>query len=205
MGFTNRLTLLALLLATFPAAAARAEDGAVSQEALAALRGFLVVDCEQGEEGAALAALLEHAGELEPELERLLLEGPSETWIDEVTVATEQRWERRQAYLASSPSLGLDPDAWGVVTATTHDEYVARERERFVTVCRARAAVALEAIGTPGALRTLRQASAEAGDDLGRLILSLLERNRPVERSQPRIGEGRAGAGTRSVRNPSPD
>jgi hypothetical protein len=200
MGSTARLTTL-LLFATFAASSAPAEDGAVTQEALGALHQFLAVDCEAGEEVTALTALLEHAGELEPELERVLIEGPDESWLDEATLAIEQRWERMQAYLASSPSLGLDPDAWQAVTAVTHDEYIEQERQRFVTVYREKAAAALGAIGTPRALRALRQASIDADEDLARLIRLLLERNRPVQRSQPRIGDPRVGTPTRSVRN----
>lgn len=200
MGFTARMTTL-LLVATSAATSAAAENGAVTQEALGALHQFLAVDCEAGEEVTALTALLEHAGELEPELERVLIEGPDESWLDEATLAVEQRWERMQAYLASNPSLGLDPEAWLSVTATTHDEYIDRERQRFVTVYREKAAAALGAIGTPRALRALRQASIEGDEDLARLIRFLLERNRPVQRSQPRIGEARVGTPTRSVQD----
>jgi len=190
MKRTACIPLLAVLLGT-GASVARAA-GPVSPEALEAMRRFVLTDCELGEQVTALDALREHGGQLVPELERLLADGPGETLLDEDMSALEQRWEQRQAFLQTGPELGLDPQALLDVTTLSHDTFIERERRRFDLGCREKAAIGLAGIGTPPAWRALRRVSEHADPALQGIILSILDRSRPRERGRARVQGGRA-------------
>ncbi len=181
------LTLALLLFAAV--APARAQGAAASAEALEALSRFLATDCEVGEPGSALAALLQHGRELEPELERLLRDGPDTTLLDEVTDGLALHWDERSAFLETHPQLGLDPVAWLDVVSTTREAWIERGVLRFTLVCREKAAVALVAIGSPRALGVVRDALDEAG--VRDVILTLLEQERWLDRERPRRRDDR--------------
>ena len=185
------IPLLAVLLGT-GASAAWAADPA-SDEALDAMRRFVLTDCEFGEQGSALDALREHGVQLVPELERLLADGPGETLLDEFTNSLEQRWEERQAFLETAPQLGLDSQTLFAVTTVSHDTFIERERRRFDLACRERAAIGLAGIGSPPAWRALRRASHQADPTLRGMILQILDRRRPVERGRATVRGGRTG------------
>jgi hypothetical protein len=139
---------------------------------------------------------MRHGDVLEAELERVLFEGPPGPLLDEINAALEQEWERRAAFLASNPQLGLDPDALLAVLAISHAEFIEQGLTRFDMMCREKAVVALAEIGSPEALRTLRRAVVVADEELRDLILMALKRSRPIGREGPRLQsdrENRAG------------
>jgi hypothetical protein len=185
------IPLLAVLLVTGPSVAWGADP--VSPEALDALRRFVLTDCEFGEQVSALDALREHGGQLVPELERLLADGPGGTLLDEVTNSLERRWTKRQAFLETGPDLGLDSQALLDVTTLSHDVFIERELRRFDLGCREKAAVGLAGIGTHRAWRALRRVSEQTDPALQQMILSILDRSRPRERGGARMRGGRAG------------
>jgi hypothetical protein len=181
---------LALVIGTAVASTASAQDAAPPPEALAALRHFVLVDCEVGEEGSALDGVLLHAEALEPELGRLLVDGPDGPLLDEVTAALEQEWERRAAFLESNPRLGLDADALRDVLSISREEFIAMGRQRFDLNSREKAVVGLAAIGSAGARSTLREAIARVGNEgLRELIRSALK---GMRREQPSSGREQA-------------
>jgi hypothetical protein len=177
---------------------AAAQGAEPTQEALDELQRYLLVDCGYGEEETALSRLMRHADALEPELERLLFEGPPDALLDEISAALEQEWERRAAFLESNPQLGLDPDALLAVLSTSHAEFIEQGLARYDTMCREKAVAALAEIGSPEALRALRRAVFVADAELQDLILMALKRSRPMGREQPRLrGDRKSGAGVR--------
>jgi hypothetical protein len=186
MRLAAKITISTLMLGAAALSAAMGQDAPLDQEAAGALRHYLFVDCEVGEEGSALHGLLLHADSLEPELGRLLLEGPRDSMLDEVAEALENEWERREAFLATNPRLGLDPEALLAVHSLSHEDFIEQGRQRFDLVCRERAAAALGAIGTPSALRTLRQALPLVDEGARNLIVATLKRSRSAGGQPPR-------------------
>ncbi len=165
MGCGVRATgLMLLILGCF--AAAHGQETAVMVEASAALRHFLSVDCEVGAEGTALEKLLQYANQLEPELRRILLDGPDESRQNEVRETLEAEWDRREAFLAGNPRLGLSPDDLLAVHTVQREEYLEHGAARFASVIRERAAIGLAAIGSPTALRTLHEQAGRGSGDL---------------------------------------
>jgi hypothetical protein len=186
-----RRTATALTLCLALGAGAAPSFAAPTAEAFDALRHYLFVDCEVGEEGVALSDVLRHSGPLQPEFERLLVEGPAGPLLEEVAAERERQWEERTAFLESNPRLGLDPDARLAVVTTTRSEFVERSLRRFDLMCREKSATALGAIGTADARRALRQALLSVDEDVRDLILTVLRRSRPVGRDQPRLRDTR--------------
>ena len=173
MRFAIRATsLVILILGGF--VTARGQETVVTPEAAAALRHFLAVDCEVGQEGVALEQLLPHAEQLEPELRELLRDGPDGSTRDEVRESLEAEWDRREAFLSSNPQLGLSPDHLLAVHAVQREEYLERGTARFANLCRERAVIGLAAIGSPTALRTLREQANQVDGDLRDLIQAAL-------------------------------
>jgi hypothetical protein len=194
MNRTARITTC-VLIATLPFAAVAAEDPSISPAATEALDRFLDLDCEVGEPGAALAAVVGHANELEPVLAGILLDGPDAGRLDEVADLRAQQWQRRQAYLDTNPWIGLDAQALASVESMTLEEFVDAERARYDALYRERAVLGLAGIGSPTALSTLRAASQDADETLARLILGQLQRNRPVPRATHTMKAPRALSG----------
>ncbi len=174
MRFAIRATSMAILIFG-GLAPAHGQGIDVTREASAALRHFLTVDCEVGEEGAALDRLLLYAGQREPELRQVLLDGPDDSTQNEVRETLEAEWDRRVAFLSTNPQLGLNPDDLLAAHAVVREEYLEQGAARFAAVCRERAVIGLVAIGSPTALRTLREQANRVDDDLRDLIQSALE------------------------------
>ncbi len=191
MRFANRAASLAtLILGGLATAHVQAND--VTREASAALRHFLTVDCEVGEEGAALDRLLLYADQLEPELRKVLLDGPDDSTQNEVRETLEAEWDRRVAFLSTNPQLGLNPDDLLAAHAVVREEYLEQGAARFATVYREKAVIGLAAIGSPTALGTLREQASRVDDDLRYLIQTVLERNRASPEKRSRLHFRRA-------------
>jgi hypothetical protein len=188
MRLTSQLLALVLLAGSGAATEVRAQDAGPTPEALEALRHYLLVDCEVGEETPALTLLLRHAEVIEPELRRLLLEGPDDSLRGEVTAALVDEWERRAAFLETNPDLGLDAHVLAAVLQISETDFIERGQERFDLACREKAVVGLDAIGSPGARRALGEAiTGVESEELRGLILSVLQGRRPTERQKPSL------------------
>jgi len=192
MGLRSRIVMLAAVLAAALGPSLAAPDAQPSAAARAALRHYLRVDCEVGEEGAARQNLLRHAESLRPELARLLLDGPGAAMRDELAVDLDAAWERRSAFLASNPRLGLDPEMLLTVTTLSRSDFLARETRRFDLACREKAVAALAAIGSPAARRSLRDARYQVDDEVRAWIEAALKRLRPAARNLRRPDRPRA-------------
>jgi hypothetical protein len=190
MKLSAKFLALFLLVGSVGAPTSQAEDAAPAPEALDALHRFLHVDCEVGEDEPALNDLLRHAEALEPELGRLLLDGPGGPLLDEETAALERAWERRAAFLESNPRIGLDQDTLGEVLAVSRAEFVEQGIRRFDISCREKAVVGLAAIGSSAARRTLNEAMRAVSDEaLLDLIRSFLD-ERTERRDHPSLSRG---------------
>ncbi len=194
----NALLLPAIVLV---AGLSLAAAPSLPQGAIEVLDRFLTTDCEVGDEGSALDELIEQAVVLEPELERVLLEGPGSARLAEVTRALELRWELRAAFLESGSPLGLAPEALLALRSTSRAEFIERGRQQFETTCRERAIAGLAGIGSPSALRALRKASRAVDEELRRLIQLCLERARPHSRALPHVDVGRGRSIQRTPRH----
>jgi hypothetical protein len=179
-----------------------------SDPATAALQHFLELDCGVGQDGTALDAIVNHADALEPELARLLREGPDGSTLAEATARAEQSWRRREAFLKTNPHLGLDEQGRLDVLTVTRDEFVSDAVNHVVRRYKEKAAVGLAAIGSPEGLRTLRETRDLADDDLRDFILMVERRFKPTTRDPdaPRRQRfpGAAAAG-REPRRPARD
>ena len=188
MRFAIRATSLVILILG-GVATAGGQETLVTPEAASALRHFLTVDCEVGGEGAALERLLRYSEQLEPKLRELLQDGPDRSTMNGVRESLEAEWDRREAFLSSNPQLGLDPDDLLAVQAVQREEYLGHGAARFANVCRERAVIGLAAIGSPTALRTLREQASQVDDDLRDLIRAALGRGpgSPEKRSRQHL------------------
>lgn len=176
-----------LCLLLVPGLAAAAEPPAA-----AVLGAYLATDCEVGDAGVALAHLLVHAQALEPELIAVLRDGPDATPSSALRQEAEQAWERRAAFLATNPPLGLAPDHVLAVHAVDREAWIEARLTRTVRKERERAAAALAHIASPAALRALRQ--TRRADPALRGAINALLAPLPATPS-PRQRPGRAGAG----------
>ena len=173
-------------------ATAHGQQTGVTREASAALRHFLMVDCEVGEEGMAHERLLRYANQLEPELRKMLLDGPDDSRQNEVRETLEAEWDRRVAFLSTNPHLGLNPDDLLAVHAVQRDQYLEQGAARFASLYRERAVIGLVAIGSPTALRTLRDQADRVDDDLRSLIRAALGPDASSPQERRRHGLARA-------------
>jgi hypothetical protein len=169
-------TARAILIASILVGAAtldlrgQARSTAISAESLSALQYFLDVDCEIDGRTRAVEQLLKYKIELEPRLVTLLKEGPDQQALAEMQRGLEQRWSQREAFLRQDPKMGLTEEQLRLAKSVTKEAYINQGREQFVRKYRQKAAIGLAAIGSPEALKTLREVSAKADEDLREVI-----------------------------------
>ena len=181
-----KILALALLIGPLAAPGVGAQEGVPTQEALDVLRQFVLVDCEVDEQRSALTDLVQHAEVLEQELGQLLVEGPDGALLEEMTATLERRWERRAAYLDSTPGPGFDDETLQAVLNISHEDFIEQGLRSFVLATREKAVVGLAEIGTRTAERRLRQAVPVVQDDqVLEMILGALQGRRLLERQQP--------------------
>ncbi len=149
---------------------------AISAESLAALRYFLDVDCEINGRTVAVEQLLRYRAELEPRLITLLREGPDPEALAEMQRGLEQRWSQREAFLRQDPKIGLTEEQMRLAKSVSKEAYINQGREQFIRKYRQKAAIGLAAIGSPEALKALREASAKADEDLRAVIRAAIAR-----------------------------
>jgi hypothetical protein len=182
---TNFLTLV-LLAGTLVGPGVRAQETAPSDEALSALHQFLMVDCEVGDESSVMTDLVQHAAALEPELGRLLLEGPDEQSLLAMTAGLEHEWARRTAFLDEVSQPGLDDETLQALLAVSREAFVEQGLRDFVLSTREKAIVGLNGFGTRTAQRRLRHAITVVEDaQVREMILGAMQGQRLLERQQP--------------------
>jgi hypothetical protein len=142
-----------------------------------ALQHFLDVDCEQKEEqGEALNRMLTFKAVLEPHLIATLREGPDKQNLDETQRSLEEQWNLREAYLRKNPDLGLKENELQIAKGLTKDAFISQGRERVIRKYREKSAIGLAAIGSPEAIKTLREVNEKGDEALRTVIQAALEK-----------------------------
>jgi hypothetical protein len=177
---TRTVALSAVVLAVAGGISSRAEEP--EPEAAAVLEHFLRSDCGVGEDADPYGPVVAHRETIEPELDRLLREGPDDSVLAEIRSVAEERWVRFESFLSTNPDLGLDPQARLDVVTLTRDEFVTRAVDRFTRAQLERAVIGLTVIGSPSALRTLHDVRQTADDELSEFVDATLRRHRPAGR-----------------------
>ena len=181
------ITRIVALLLLVPALAVPAAAGAdAERDAATALRHFLRVDCASEQPGSAMRPLLAHRDQAEPELARVLAEGPDAAMLEARRSALEEQWDRREAFLRSNPDLGLNPDDLLTVHSVQREEFVEGGIARFSRTARERAVHGLAALGTRTSRSTLREQSRLVDAELREMIRVALERFRSEHRGPSR-------------------
>jgi hypothetical protein len=170
------LTAITLLIVAMLGYFSAAQTTEPSADAKTALKHFLDVDCEVGEEGEALNRLLSFKTDLEPQLIAELRDGPDKQTLDESQRALEEQWNVRQAYLSRKPNLGLNAKQLQVVIGLTREAFITEGREQIILKHRENAAIGLAAIGSPEAIKALRQVSEKGDEALKTVIQAALQK-----------------------------
>jgi len=130
-----------------------------------ALARYLGVDCELGERGAALGAVVRQRDAVEPRLIELLRSGPDAGLMLEVEASLAASWERRRAFLSRRRDDAFSPSDLDLVLDQSREEYLEAGRARFAAVFRERTIVALAALRSDGATAALTGYAEEADDE----------------------------------------
>ena len=173
MRNTIRATLVAVVafavIATlgYFSAAQRPE---LSSDAKIAVQHFLDTDCELKEQGEALNRMLAFMAAVEPYLIAVLRDGPDKQTLDELQRSLEEQWSVREAYLRKNPDLGLKENELQIAKGVTKDAFISQARDRVILKYREKSAIGLAAIGSPDAIKALREAG-EKGDEALRTVI----------------------------------
>ena len=156
---TRRLLTATALLAgagVVPAAAQTDSTAAVNRayEALGPrVRGvaenYLRTDCEIGEVGVALRALLQVADSAKPYLTAVQKEGPPSPVLAEFQRGLDNTWQARQEYLKTPDARELGQRSFDMMMAITREQYMKEQQAGIQAKYRERAALALRAMGRP--------------------------------------------------------
>lgn len=176
--FAVGLLWSAMVLGSGAAGRCLAQQPSLPREASEALQQFLDVDCEIDNRVPALDQLLKFKAALEPRLIKLLKEGPDKQVLDEAQRSLEARWSEREVFLRKNPELGLKGSDLEASKAVTKEAYVNQGRAQLVRKYQEKAAIGLAAIGSPEALKALREASEKADEGLRAVIQSALPKFR---------------------------
>jgi hypothetical protein len=151
----------ALLLTTIvrsPAAAQNAAAPAAVDRAYAALdqrtrtivETYLRTDCELGEVGVALKALIQTDGRTRAYLTAVQQGGPPSEVLTEFGRGLESTWQAREAYLRTPDAQELGKEAYDRMRGITKDAYVREQQKGLQAKYRERAALALSALARAG-------------------------------------------------------
>ena len=155
------LTFGALLLTAIVAAPAAGQNTAALAEvdrAYAALdlrtrtivETYLRTDCELGEEGVALKALIQADGRTRAYLTAVQRGGPPSEVLTEFGRGLESTWQAREAYLRTPDAQELGKEAYDRMRGITKEAYVREQQKGLQAKYRERAALALSALGRAG-------------------------------------------------------
>ncbi len=166
---------LSLLTMVADPSISRAQKVVISPEALAALTYYLNVDCEIPVRRDGLDQLLKYKDVLEPRLISLFKEGPDEESLAAVRRDLEESWSAREKFLAQNPQMGLTEDQLKLARGVSRDGYLEQGRKQFILKYKEKAAIGLAAIGSPLALKTLREAAAKSDETMRAVINGALK------------------------------
>jgi hypothetical protein len=121
---------------------------ALDQRTRTIVETYLRTDCELGEVGVSLKALLAVGPAARPYLMAVQQEGPPSPVLDEFGRGLESTWQAREAYLRTPDAQELGKEAFDRMRAITKTSYLAEQQKGIQAKYRERAALALKAMGT---------------------------------------------------------
>ncbi len=124
--------------------------GALDQRTRIIVETYLRTDCEIGEVGVSLKALLAVGGVARAYLVAVQQEGPPTPVLDEFGRGVESTWQARDAYLRTPDAQELGKEAFDRMRGITKTSYVAEQQKGIQAKYRERAALALRALGAAG-------------------------------------------------------
>lgn len=119
---------------------------ALDEKTLDLVEVYLKTDCELGEEGLALRAVLEVAQRVTPYLKAVVAQGPPSPVRSDLEAALKTSWEARQRFLDTPEARELGEESFQMMRSITREDYVRLQRESLDAKYRERAALALEKI-----------------------------------------------------------
>ncbi len=124
--------------------------GALDQRTRNILETYLRTDCEIGEVGVSLKAVVALGATARPYLMAVQQEGPPSPVLNEFGRGLESTWQAREAYLRTPDAQELGKEAFDRMRGITKTSYVAEQQKGIQAKYRERAAIALKAMGTSG-------------------------------------------------------
>jgi hypothetical protein len=155
MRRNSRLTILGLALAfvALPALAQQVDRTEVDRafreldrESRLVVERYLKTDCELGEEGRNLQAVLEIADRVRPYLVAVERQGPPSVVVEELDGDLEQAWQARQRFLKTPEAQELGDESFQMMQAISREDYFRDQRQALEAKYRERAALALRRI-----------------------------------------------------------
>lgn len=107
---------------------------------------YLRTDCEIGEVGSALKALLQVAEPARAYLVAVEKEGPPSPVLAEFQRGLESTWQARQEFLKTPDARELGPRSYEMMTAITKEQYLKEQHAGIQAKYRERARLGLRAI-----------------------------------------------------------
>lgn len=156
MRRNSRLTILGLALAfvALPALAQQVDRTEVDRafreldrESRLVVERYLKTDCELGEEGRNLQAVLEIADRVRPYLVAVERQGPPSVVVEELDGDLEQAWQARQRFLKTPEARELGEESFQMMQAISREDYFRDQRQALEAKYRERAALALRRMG----------------------------------------------------------
>ncbi len=141
----------AVMLAISASALAQTPERAVDQaykmldsRSREVLETYLRTDCEIGEVGAALRAVLQIGPTARPYLSAVVREGPPSPVLATFENGLGETWEARQQFLKSPDALELGTRSFEMMRAITKSQYLNDQQDGIQAKYRERAAFALK-------------------------------------------------------------
>jgi hypothetical protein len=141
----------AVLLAISASALAQPPERAVDQAYKALdprnreiVETYLRTDCEIGEVGAALRAVLQIGPTVKPYLTAVAREGPPSPVLATFGNGVDETWEARQQFLKTPDALELGRRSFEMMSAITKSQYLKDQEDGIQAKYRERAALALK-------------------------------------------------------------
>jgi hypothetical protein len=135
-------------------------------EAIKAAQTWLLKDCDVGEQDQLSVILRKYKDQLEPVFINAIKAGPDAQLLAKVEHAASARFDLRQEALKTGRGLGVSADALAAARAMTRQEYIASEKEDFVTGYKSGAIAALGVVGGDNARAVLSALAADVNSPL---------------------------------------
>jgi hypothetical protein len=108
------------------------------------VENYLRTDCEVGEVGKALLALVPFAERATPYLKAVIEEGPPSQVTTALDSGLKRAWRKRVAFLKTPDALELGEESFKMMQAITEKQYFDEQRSSLQAKYRERASVGLE-------------------------------------------------------------